>query len=159
MAQRREESHEERESRLLLIRFLLLTDRLLQEMPDRWLARLPNLLNAVHQHLQRIWAGAQRNLRGVIESVRIGLNKARREGLNQIGMFGDALEAKFALVTLDIREGAVRRVLKRLNSMLDSLADIFPALHAVKEYKDHIEATVEGQRDVPEMINLGDLSG
>jgi hypothetical protein len=94
----------------------------------------------------------------VIESVRIGLNKARREGLNQIGMFRDPLKAKFALLTLDIREGAVRRVLKRLNSMLDSLADVFPALHAVKEYKDHVEATVEGQRDVPEIIHLGDLS-
>jgi len=158
MARRTEETHEERESRFLLIRFLLLTDRLLQDIPNRLLARLPNLLNAVHHHLQRIWTGAQRNLRGVIESVRVGLNRARREGLNQIGMFGDALEAKLALLTLDIREGAIRRVLKRLNSMLDSLAEVFPALHAVKEYKEHVEATVEGQRDVPEMINLGDLA-
>jgi hypothetical protein len=72
-------------------------------------------------------------------------------------MFGDALAAKWKLLSFDIEEGAVKRVLKRLNSMLSSLSKVFPALHAVKEYKDHFEVTVEGLQKPPEFISLGDL--
>src|ERR1041385_5763946 len=126
------ESTEERESRLLLIRFLSLTERLLEELPRRFLSKIPNLLNTIYQNLQRIWGGAKKNLIGVIKSIEIGLSKARREALDQIGMFGDALKAKFELLSFDIQEGAVKRVLKRLNSMLSSLSKVFPALHAVK---------------------------
>jgi hypothetical protein len=35
-------------------------------------------------------------------------------------MFGKALAAKWELLGFDIKEGAVKRVLKRLNSMLSS---------------------------------------
>ena len=72
-------------------------------------------------------------------------------------MFGEALAAKYELLTFDIKEGAVKRIMKRLNSMLSSLAKVFPALHAVKEFKDHIEATVEGLRQTPEFITLKDV--
>jgi len=72
-------------------------------------------------------------------------------------MFGDTLAAKWELLSSDIQEGAVKRVLKRLNSMLSSLSKVFPKLHAVKEYKDHVEVTVEGLQNAPEFITLGDL--
>jgi hypothetical protein len=72
-------------------------------------------------------------------------------------MFGENLAAKYELLSLDVREGTVKRVLKRINSILGSLATIFQTLHAAKEFKEHIEATVEGLRDVPEIIDLRDL--
>jgi hypothetical protein len=72
-------------------------------------------------------------------------------------MFGEALAAKWELLSFDIKEGAVKRVLKRLNSMLSSLSKVFPLLHTVTEFKDHVEATVEGLRDTPEFITLKDL--
>jgi hypothetical protein len=61
-------------------------------------------------------------------------------------MFGDALAAKWKLLSFDIEEGAVKRVLKRLNSMLSSLSKVFPALHAVKEYKDHLRSRSKDSR-------------
>jgi len=107
--------------------------------------------------LQRIWNSARENLRGVIRTIQIGLSRTRRRALQQVGMFGDALAAKWELLSFDIQEGAVKRLLKRLNSMLSSPSKVFPALHAVKEFKDQLEATVEGLKDTPEFITLGDL--
>ena len=153
----RNESQDERESRLLLIKFLTTTDNLLERLLQRLVLDSHDLTNKVGAQLQRIWTSARLTLKKVTESVRIGLSRARREGLNQIGMFGEALAAKYELLTFDIQEGAVKRVMKRLNSMLSSLAKVFPALHAVKEFKDHIEATVEGLKQTPEFITLKDI--
>lgn len=41
--------------------------------------------------------------------------------------------------------------------MLSSLSKVFPSLHAVKEFKDHLEATLEGLREPLEFISFGDL--
>ena len=153
----RNESQDERESRLLLIKFLTTTDNLLERLLQRLVLDSHDLTNKVGAQLQRIWTSARLTLKKVTESVRIGLSRARREGLNQIGMFGEALAAKYELLTFDIHEGALKRVMKRLNSMLSSLAKVFPALHAVKEFKDHIEATVEGLKQTPEFITLKDI--
>jgi hypothetical protein len=72
-------------------------------------------------------------------------------------MFGDSLRAKWELLSFDMREGAVKRILKRLNSMLSSLSTVFRALHAVKEFKDHLEVTIEALREPLELISFGDL--
>ena len=151
------ESQDERESRLLLITFLTTTDGLLERLLQNLVLDVHDLTNKVGPQLRRIWTSARLTLKRVTESVRIGLSRARREALNQIGMFGEALAAKYELLTFDIQEGAVKRVMKRLNSMLSSLAKVFPALHAVKEFKDHIEATVEGLKQTPEFITLKDI--
>ncbi|MFY9559881.1 MAG: hypothetical protein WAQ52_06585 [Terriglobales bacterium] len=150
------ESAEDRESRLLLIRLLQVSEQTL----DRYLHELAQLqadLQVQFHELTRIWRTARANLRGVIDSIRIGLSLIRRQALIQVGMFGDTLAAKFSLLALDIQEGAVKRVLKRLNSMFGSLAKVFPALHAVKELKDHAEATMDGMKQPLEFISLKDL--
>ncbi|PYV22153.1 MAG: hypothetical protein DMG27_18820 [Acidobacteria bacterium] len=121
-----------------------------------WIRRIKSH-NRAGAQLRRIWDSARENLKGVIQSIEIGLSRARRTALQQIGMFGDTLAAKWELLSSDIQEGAVKRVLKRLNSMLSSLSKVFPKLHAVKEYKDHVEVTVEGLQNAPEFITLGDL--
>ena|SRR6266446_3851337 len=151
------ESESDRESRVLLTTFLTITDPLLERLLQQLVLRSDQLAHRGAAQLQRIWNSARENLRGVIRTIHIGLSRARRRALQQIGMFGDALAAKWELLSFDIQEGAVKRILKRLNSMLSSLSTVFPALHAVKEYKDQLEATVEGLRDAPEFIMLGDL--
>jgi hypothetical protein len=152
------ESKLDRESRFLLSRFLTTTDPLLERLLERLVLRSEDqVVHRAGARLQRIWNSARANLKGVIRTIQIGLSRARRRALEQIGMFGDALAAKWELLSFDIEEGAVKRVLKRLNSMLSSLSKVFPALHAVKEYKDHLEVTVEGLQNAPEFISLGDL--
>jgi hypothetical protein len=151
------ESEAERESRLLLNTFLTITDPLLERLLQDLVLRSDQLAHRGAKQLQRIWNSARENLSGVIRTIHIGLSRARRRALQQIGMFGDALAAKWELLSFDIQEGAVKRILKRLNSMLSSLSKVFPALHAVKEYKDQLEATVEGLKEAPEFIKLGDL--
>ncbi len=153
-----QENEKERESRLMLNIFLTTTDPLL----DRLLKRLVLDSNEIVAHkagrqLHQIWGSAREQLRAVVRSIKIGLSKARRRALEQIGMFGDSLAAKWELLSFDIQEGAVKRILKRLNSMLSSLSKVFPSLHAVKEFKDHLEVTVEGLREPPEFISFGDL--
>lgn len=150
------ESSEERKSRELLLRFLRVTDRVL----DRILMRIiegTKTLEVVASQLRLIWDSARNSLVGVLRTIEIGLSQARRRALKQIGMFAESLFAKFALLEIDIKAGALKRVLKRLNSMLSSLAKVFPALHAVKEFKDHVEATIDGVNDALEFITLRDL--
>ena len=151
------ESESDRESRVLLNTFLTITDPLLERLLQNLVLRSNQLAHHGATQLQRIWNSARENLRSVIRAIQIGLSRARRRALKQIGMFGDALAAKWELLSFDIQEGAVKRILKRLNSMLSSLSKVFPALHAVKEFKDQLEVTVESLQDAPEFIKFGDL--
>jgi len=113
--------------------------------------------NTVSDNLRLLWQSAQASSHSVQEALRIGINRRVRKALDVVAMFGEQLKAKFALLSFDIREGLVKSILTRLNSMLDSLAEVFSPLHAVKEFKEHVEATIEWLRDVPETISLADL--
>lgn len=157
MVDQYEESPEERESRLLLIKFLTVADPLLDRCLQHLIMDSKVVLDRTKTQLRRIWAVSRENLRRVIHTIQNGLSRSRRAALNQVGMFRDALAAKFELLSFDIQEGAIKRILMRLNSMLGSLAKVFPALHAVKEFKDHVEATIEGLNDSPAPISLKDL--
>jgi hypothetical protein len=50
---------------------------------------------------------------------------------------------KWKLLDLDLIGGFLGRVLKRLNSLLGSLAKAIFAVELLKEYKDHIEISIE----------------
>ena len=123
-----------------------------------WIRRIKSH-NRAGAQLRRIWDSARENLKGVIQSIEIGLSRARRTALQQIGMFGDTLAAKWELLSSDIEDGvgALMRILKRLNSMLSSLSNVFRSIDAVKEFKDHLEVTLEGLQNPPDFITLGDL--
>lgn len=156
MARLNTESEEERESRLLLIRILAISEKVL----DRFLQEMTQLAGVAHnqvQDLMVIWRSARDTLSRIVQGIRIGLSRARRDALLQVGMFRETLAAKFSLLSFDLEEGAIKRVLKRLNSMLSSLAKVFPALHCVKELKDHAEATLDGMKQPLEFISLKDL--
>src|SRR6266852_3957368 len=152
------ENAQERESRLTLNIFLTTVDPLLDRVLNRFVLHSDEI--AVHsagRQLQQIWKTARERLKAVVQSIKIGLSKTRRRALEQVGMFGESLAAKWELLSFDIQEGAVKRILKRLNSMLSSFAKVYPSLHAVKEFKDHLEVTVEGLQEPPEFISFGDL--
>ena len=151
------ESEDDRKSRQLLSQFLTTTEALMDRFLQELILEVRDAASRGGRQLSAIWHSARENLKRVVESVDIGLSRTRRDALTRVGMFGDALTAKWELLSMDISEGVVRRVLKRLNSMLSSLAKVFPALHAVKEFKDHVEATIEGLKDVPELLALKDL--
>jgi hypothetical protein len=152
------ESQQERESRLVLNQFLSTTDSVLERLLNRLVLESKEaLVHPARELLKQIWLSARERLKAVVQAIHIGLSRTRRRALEQVGMFGDALAAKWALLSFDIKEGALKRVLKRLNSMLSSLSKVFPTLHAVKEFKDHLEVTIEALREPLEFISLGDL--
>ena len=157
MATQERESALDRESRLLLIRFLSLTDSVLDRILNQLVLPSRQMRNTVSDNLRLLWQSAQASSHSVQEALRIGINRRVRKALDVVAMFGEQLKAKFALLSFDIREGLVKSILTRLNSMLDSLAEVFSPLHAVKEFKEHVEATIEWLRDVPETISLADL--
>jgi len=151
------ESPEDKKSRLLLITFLQLSESLLERVTGQLIFNSKRLLNAVTENLRILMRGAHTAVRSTIESLKIGLNRRVRESLEKAGMFGSQLKAKFALLSFDINGGAVLRVLKRLNSMLGSFAKVFDRLEIVKEYKEHVEITIESLKDAPKFISLKDL--
>jgi hypothetical protein len=152
------ESKQERESRLVLKRFLSATEPVLERVLNQLVLESKEpMAHRAGEYLKQIWASARDRLKAVVQAIDIGLSRTRRRALEQVGMFGDVLAAKWALLSFEIEEGAVKRVLKRLNSMLGSLSKVFPSLQAVKEFKDHVEVTVEALREPLEFISFGDL--
>jgi hypothetical protein len=152
------ESAEERDSRQTLIHFLGTSEGVLDRLLSEMSKANPNDLEMLRR-LHRLWKDARASLRGVIESIRIGFSQPRRRALVRVGMFLEALSDKLALLEFDIKEGAISRVLKRLNSMLGSLAEVFPALHVVKELKEHAEVTMDALKQPLTYIDLSDLLG
>jgi hypothetical protein len=67
------------------------------------------------------------------------------EYLEGVGLVRDSLQFKRSMLTQAIKQGVVSRLLKIINSILGSLAKVFPFLEAVKEYKEHIEAAISVQ--------------
>jgi hypothetical protein len=61
------------------------------------------------------------------------------------GLVRDSLKFKRNMLTAAIKQGVVARTLKIINSILGSLATVFPFLEAVKEYKEHVEAAIAVQ--------------
>lgn len=72
----RNESQDERESRLLLITLLTTTDSLLERLLQRLVLDVHDLANKSGEQLRRIWTSARVTLKRVTESVRIGLSRA-----------------------------------------------------------------------------------
>ena len=64
------------------------------------------------------------------------------EYLEGAGLVRDPLRFKRDMLTETIKERVVARLLKVINSILGSLASVFPFLEAVKEYKEHVEAAI-----------------
>lgn len=61
------------------------------------------------------------------------------EYVEGIGMTGNMLRWKKAMLDESVKEGAVGRFLKFANAILGSLAKVIPPLEIVKEYKECVE--------------------
>jgi hypothetical protein len=61
------------------------------------------------------------------------------EYVEGIGMRGNLLRWKKAMLDESVREGTVGRFLKFANAILGSLAKVIPPLEIVKEYKECVE--------------------
>jgi hypothetical protein len=156
MARGEAESPEEKESRLTIIRFLGINEGVLDRVLGEITKANPADLERI-RILHRLWESAKASLRRVVQSIQIGLSRVRRDALIQVGMFFEDLKDKLSLLEFDIKEAAIHRVLKRLNSMLGSLAKVFPALHVVKELKEHAEATMDALKQPLNFITMSDL--
>ena len=83
------ENEQERESRLVLNRFLTTTDPLLEIVFQRCIidSKEP-LAHRAGKQLHQIWDSARERLRAVVHSIEIGLSKTRRKALEQVGCLG-----------------------------------------------------------------------
>jgi hypothetical protein len=59
-----------------------------------------------------------------------------------IGLTGDMLKWKKAMLDQTVRSGGINRFLKIANSLLGSLSGAIPVLEIAKEYKENIEAAM-----------------
>jgi hypothetical protein len=66
------------------------------------------------------------------------------------------LMAKLQLLWDCLRDGSLQPILKALNSILGSLAKVFAPLHAVKEFKEMMEVSVDrlGPESDPIVLKL-----
>ncbi len=65
------------------------------------------------------------------------------EYVEGIGMTGNMLRWKKAMLDESVREGTVGRFLKFANAILGSLAKVIPPLEIVKEYKECVEGATK----------------
>jgi hypothetical protein len=65
------------------------------------------------------------------------------EYVEGIGMTGNMLRWKKAMLDESVREGTVGRFLKFANAILGSLSKVIPPLEIVKEYKECVEGAMK----------------
>jgi hypothetical protein len=70
-------------------------------------------------------------------------NQLNWEYVEGIGMTGNMLRWKQALLDESVREGTVGRFLKFANAILGSLTKVVPPLEIVKEYKECVEGAMK----------------
>lgn len=102
--------------------------------------------------LLRGWNEFRADLAKVRGSLR-RLSAAAHRRLYNAGMAGRQLRMKVELFLEDIQSASIGRILKRCDLILDSLKTAFPLLEAVKEYKEHVEASIENQNDPDSALN------
>jgi hypothetical protein len=83
----------------------------------------------------------------------------QREALRNAGLTGPNLQMKWTLLGFDVKRGRVKRIIKRINSILGSLSSVFPVADVIKEFKDQTEASMGDLDDSEGPKSLGDLGG
>ena len=59
------------------------------------------------------------------------------------GLTGRQLEMKDRLLRMDVGTGIVGRIIRRLDSIMGSLASVLPVLEIAREYKEQVEISIE----------------
>ncbi len=89
----------------------------------------------------------------------IGLSKGLSASLARVGLLAEELRAKLELLWEYLQNGTLAPILKTLNSILGSLADVFGLAEVMKEFKENMEIAIDslGPEGEPITIRLGEL--
>jgi hypothetical protein len=100
------------------------------------------LLESSIQSLQSGWDAfhyAAENVLGRLRNIRDSMwSKLERAGLT-----GGQLRMKWEVLLEDLTTNAVGRIVKRIDSLLGSLSTVIPGAELMKEYKEHVEISIE----------------
>lgn len=145
-----------------LISILKWIDELLE-----WIVLQSGLIREEFQDLfRRVWEDTHARIEQAIEQLKsVEEGDSLYEELKTHGLTGDSLTLKFEIgraLGRRVGESAARtaegpriagfglkRLVKWVNLILGSLAEVFPGLGAVKEYKESVELAVEDQQSEP----------
>ena len=131
-----------------------------EKLIDHLIGRLPE---SERQLFTEAWVEEVRpKLKAVIEDVKkITMQSADfpASKLSDHGLTGKSLELKKARLTSLAQQGFLGRLLRLLDSLLDSLGEVFPATKPVKELKDCLEDIFAGTKPDPYLITLFNQGG
>jgi hypothetical protein len=121
-----------------------------------WVVPLKNLfqLPAAQGWFQENWTGFKEAADRVINSLR-DIKEDVWEKLKNAGLTWGHLKMKWQLWFEDLLSGKFNNVLRRLNSILKSLATAIPLAECLGEYKEHVEMTLKDLAT----LNVGDATG
>lgn len=103
---------------------------------------------------QANWDGFKQAADRVVHSLR-DIGEEVWEKLRNAGLTWGHLRMKWQLWFEDLLSGRFDHILRRLNSILKSLATAIPLAECLGEYKEHIEMSLKD----PANLNVGDATG
>ncbi len=153
------ESDEDKKSKRQLRLFLEVNQQALEQLFEALRARLGAVEKETVERLNVLRVAAFEGQKGVLDFLRRGINSKQRKLLTQIGLFHESLTAKLELLWDCLGNGSLHPILKTLNSILGSLAELFAVLHAVKEFKEMMEVAIDrlGPDADPIVLKLASL--
>lgn len=121
-----------------------------------WIVPLESLfqLPTAQGWLQENWTGFKEAANRVINSLR-NIREDVWEKLRNAGLTWGHLKMKWQLWYDDLLSGRFSNILRRLNSILKSLATAIPLGECLAEYKEHVELTLKDLAN----LNFGDATG
>jgi hypothetical protein len=100
------------------------------------------------------WNGFKEAADSVVSSLR-DMAGSVWEKLHNAGLTLGHLKMKWQLFWEDLLSGRLNLILRRMNSILKSLASVIELSECLAEYKEHVEMTIDGL----ETMNFGDCTG
>jgi hypothetical protein len=101
----------------------------------------------LHADFQSLFPGPWKDIQGRLQQARhmVQHNNVRWKYVEGVGLTGESLKFKHGVYAQARTHGLLSRIFKVINSFLGSLSGGIPILEPVKEYKENLEAAMEGQ--------------
>jgi len=121
-----------------------------------WIVRFDHLFEppAAQKWFQDNWSGFKDAADRVVNSLR-DIREDMWEKLRNAGLTSGQLKMKWQLWYDDLLSGRFNNILRRLNSILKSLATVISLAECLAEYKEQVEITLKGLGNE----NRGDATG
>lgn len=158
MAKRRE-TNTERRSRENLRTLIRISQQTLQQVFDELRNRWGERPTRIIENLDVLRVHTFNRVAGTMKRLDIGLSKGLSASLARVGLLAEELRAKLELLWEYLQNGTLAPILKTLNSILGSLADVFGLAEVMKEFKENMEIAIDslGPEGEPITIRLGEL--